>query len=64
MLNTVTVDSGKEMTAAEVYAANVNSTVGSTTSITTNYWGFQTTSAAAGSGCGGFFVFAGIPKCR
>ena len=21
-------------------------------------------SAAAGSGCGGFFVFAGIPKCR
>ena len=41
---------GKEMTAAEVYAANVNSTVGITTSITTNYWGFQTTSAAAGSG--------------
>ena len=50
VLNTVTVDSGKEMTAAEVYAANVNSTVGITTSITTNYWGFQTTSAAAGSG--------------
>ena len=49
-LNTVTVDTGKEMTAAEVYAANVNSTVGITTSITTNYWGFQTTSAAAGSG--------------
>ena len=38
------------MTAAEVYAANVNSTVGITTSITTNYWGFPTTSAAAGSG--------------
>ena len=51
VLNTVTVDSGKEMTAAEVYAANVNSTVGITTSITTNYWGFQTTSAAAGSDC-------------
>ena len=50
VLNTVTVDTGKEMTAAEVYAANVNSTVGITTSITTNYWGFQTTSAAAGSG--------------
>ena len=50
VLNTVTVDSGKEMTAAEVYAANVNSTVGITTSITTNYWGFPTTSAAAGSG--------------
>ena len=42
--------SGKEMTAAEVYAANVHSTVGITTSITTNYWGFQTTSAASGSG--------------
>ena len=50
VLNTVTVDTGKEMTAAEVYAANVNSTVGITTSITTNYWGFQTTSAVAGSG--------------
>ena len=50
VLNTVTVDTGKQMTAAEVYAANVNSTVGITTSITTNYWGFQTTSAASGSG--------------
>ena len=50
VLNTVTVDSGKEMTAAEVYAANVNSTVGITTSITTNYFGYQTTGAAAGSG--------------
>ena len=50
VLNTVTVDTGKEMTAAEVYAANVNSTVGITTSITTNYFGYQTTSAAAGSG--------------
>ena len=38
------------MTAAEVYAANVNSTVGITTSITTNYWGYQTTAAASGSG--------------
>ena len=44
------MDTGKEMTAAEVYAANVNSTVGITTSITTNYFGYQTTSAAAGSG--------------
>lgn len=39
-----------EKTAAEVYAENVNSTVGITTSITTNYWGYQTTSAASGSG--------------
>lgn len=38
------------MTPAEVYAANVNSTVGITTSVTTNFWGFHTTSAAAGSG--------------
>lgn len=49
-LQVAQVDTGKEMTAAEVYAANVHSTVGITTSITTNYWGFQTTSAASGSG--------------
>ena len=43
--------SDKEMTAAEVYAANVNSTVGITTSvITTNFWGMKTSSPAAGSG--------------
>ncbi len=45
---------GKLLTQAEVYAANVNSTVGITTSTTTNFWGYQTTSAAAGSG----FVFS------
>ena len=44
------IDTGKLMTAAQVYAKNVNSTVGITTSITTNYWGYQTTSAASGSG--------------
>ncbi len=44
------IDTSKQMTAAEVYAANVNSTVGITTSITTNYWGYTTTSAASGSG--------------
>ena len=44
------VDTNRELTAAEVYAENVNSTVGITTSITTNYWGYQTQSAAAGSG--------------
>ena len=49
-IETVTVDTGKVLTAAEVYAANVNSTVGITTSVTTNFWGFQTTSAASGSG--------------
>ncbi|MBP5230905.1 MAG: trypsin-like peptidase domain-containing protein [Clostridia bacterium] len=44
-------DSGKqEKSYAEVYAENVSSTVGITTSITTNYFGFRTTSAASGSG--------------
>ena len=45
-----TIDTDRVMTAAEVYAVNVGSTVGITTSITTNYWGYQTTSAASGSG--------------
>ncbi len=44
------IDTSKELTAAEIYAANVNSTVGITTQVTTNYFGFQTTSAASGSG--------------
>ena len=39
-----------EMSAADIYEQNVNSTVGITTSITTNVWGYQTTSAASGSG--------------
>lgn len=50
VIQTVQTDTGKQMTAAEVYAANVHSTVGITTSVTTNYFGFQTTSAASGSG--------------
>lgn len=49
-IETVQIDTSIELTAAEVYAANVNSTVGITTSVTTNIWGFQTTSAASGSG--------------
>jgi serine protease Do len=50
VLNVAQIDTSKVMTPAEVYAANVNSTVGITTSITTNWWGYQTTSAASGSG--------------
>ncbi len=50
VLEIVEIETGKVMTAAEVYAANAQSTVGITTSVTTNYWGFQTTSAASGSG--------------
>ena len=50
-LSAVTVDSGKLTTASQVYKANVNSTVGITTEITTtNWWGYQSTAAAAGSG--------------
>ena len=50
VIDTTQIDTSKQMTPAEVYAANVNSTVGITTSITTNFWGFQSTSAASGSG--------------
>jgi serine protease Do len=39
-----------EKTLADVYAENVGSTVGITTSITTNYWGYRSTSPASGSG--------------
>ncbi len=53
VLDITKIDTSKVMTAAEVYATNVNSTVGITTSITTNFWGYQTTSAASGSG----FIF-------
>lgn len=44
------VATDSEMTASQVYAANVGSTVGITTSVTTNYFGFQTTAAVSGSG--------------
>ena len=44
------VNSGEALTPAEVYAANVNSVVGIITQTTTNIWGQQVASAAAGSG--------------
>lgn len=50
VIDTASVNTGKELSAAQVYANNVNSTVGITTSVTTNIWGFQTTGAASGSG--------------
>ena len=50
VIEMVEVETGRLMTPAEVYAANVNSTVGITTSVTTNFWGYQSTSAASGSG--------------
>lgn len=50
-VNTASVDTGSLMTAAQVYEQNVHSTVGITTEInTTNYFGYQTTAAASGSG--------------
>lgn len=50
LINIANVNTEEEMTAAEIYAAYVNSTVGITTEITTNYFGHTTTSAASGSG--------------
>lgn len=50
VLNISYIDTENEMTASEIYAAYVNSTVGITTSSTTNYFGYQTVSAASGSG--------------
>ena len=44
------VDTTREMTPKEIYAGNVESTVGITTQITTNYFGYQTQAAASGSG--------------
>ena len=49
-LDILPVDISELQTPAQVYAANVNSTVGITTAVTTNFWGYQTTSAASGSG--------------
>ncbi len=44
-------EAGTLLTAEEIYAQNVNSTVGITTEITTtNFFGFTSTSAASGSG--------------
>ena len=43
-------DSSPELSAADVYELNVNSAVGITTSVDTNFFGYRTTSAASGSG--------------
>ncbi|MBQ9762180.1 MAG: trypsin-like peptidase domain-containing protein [Oscillospiraceae bacterium] len=51
VIDIVEIDTSRMMTPAEVYAANVGSTVGITTSITTtNFWGMPSTAAASGSG--------------
>lgn len=53
-INTANVDTNQKHTPSEIYAANVNSTVGITTSIDYNYYGYKTTAAASGSG----FIFS------
>ena len=50
VVNLSKVDSGQELTPAEVYASNVNSVVGITTQVTTNVWGQTVVGAASGSG--------------
>ena len=50
VIHTASVETGKLMSASEVYAANVNSTVGISAESSTNYWGYSTPYAAAGSG--------------
>ena len=49
-IESITVHHDKLLSPAQVYAAYVNATVGITTSVTTNFWGYQSTSAASGSG--------------
>ena len=50
LINTNNIDTSEEHTAAEIYAANVNSTVGISTQIDYNYYGSKTTAAVSGSG--------------
>lgn len=50
VVKTADSESGTLMTASDVYENCVGSTVGITTSIKTNYFGYTTTSAASGSG--------------
>ena len=50
ILDTASENTGALMTAAQVYAANVGSTVGINASITYNSWGYQSTYPASGSG--------------
>ena len=50
VVETVPIRTDEQMSASQVYAENVHSTVGITTSVTTNFWGYQSTAAASGSG--------------
>ncbi|MCR5058622.1 MAG: trypsin-like peptidase domain-containing protein [Clostridiales bacterium] len=49
-INTSNINTSEKHTASEIYAANVNSTVGISTQINYNYYGYPTTAAASGSG--------------
>ena len=46
----VNLSEGGVKSASQIYEENVNSTVGITTSISTNYFGYETSAAASGSG--------------
>ena len=49
-IEVISRDTAEELAPADVYRLNVNSTVGITTTIQTNYWGYTSQSAASGSG--------------
>ncbi|MBU5435279.1 S1C family serine protease [Pseudoflavonifractor sp. MSJ-37] len=49
-VDTTSVKSGQAMTAAQLYAANVDACVGITTQVNTNVYGYVVQGAAAGSG--------------
>ena len=49
-LRTASAQERQEMSAADIYEQNVGSTVGVTTTVTTNVWGYETKGAVAGSG--------------
>ena len=50
VVNTVQMDTGDPLTPQQIYATYVDACVGINAGVTTNIWGFQTTSAVSGSG--------------
>lgn len=46
----IAVDTDRLLTASEIYATYASSTVGITTEVTTNFFGYETTTPASGSG--------------
>ena len=50
VVNTAEVHTGEVLTPQQIYATYLNSCVGINAGVTTNYWGWETTSAVSGSG--------------